>query len=405
MMNCGIDIIEISRIESAIKDTPGFLERIFSQEELLYYQENGNRVEILAGFFAAKEAYSKFLGTGISGFAFKDISVQHTHLGKPLIFFKGKPTRTNVSISHNNSTAVSVVCGDSTPDISVPDQIKSLLPYRSENSNKGDFGRILVVAGSEGMTGAAVLSAYSALRTGSGLVTLATPDTQRAIAASYFPEIMTKGLPSSKGILSCAAMKELFKISKDKDALVFGPGLGQSPDIFLILQELLKNYRGTLIIDADGLNALSKDPQILHRRSCRIILTPHPGEMSRLSKQPVQYIQNNRTSVAEAFANEYNICLVLKGHKTVVAQKDSDTYTNTTGNCGMATAGTGDVLAGVIASFVGQGLSPFDASKLGVYTHGLAGDLAQHNLGTHGMIASDVIDNIPYAIKKIADNF
>lgn len=403
MMNCGIDIIEISRIESAATKTPKFLEKTFSAEELEYFAKNGARIEILAGFFAAKEAFSKYMGTGISGFKLPEVSVGHTDKGAPFISFKGIRQEVALSISHDKTTAVAVVCAEQQVDAIPPlkAEMGALVPKRCQNSNKGDFGKSLIVAGSRGMTGAAVLSAYSALRTGSGLVTLATADSERSIAASFYPEIMTAGLTSENGIISSDAMGDILKLAEGKDSIVFGPGLGRHPDITLILRELLQSYSGKIIIDADGLNALSKDVGMLKAAIGEVILTPHPGEMSRLAGLTVEKIQRDRQKVAEAFAKEYGVCLVLKGFETVVSKEGYETFINPTGNPGLATAGTGDVLSGVIAALVGQGLSGFDAAKLGVYIHGLAGDIAKEHLGVHGMIASDVAMALPDAIRRL----
>ncbi|MBQ2931817.1 MAG: NAD(P)H-hydrate dehydratase [Clostridia bacterium] len=402
MTNCGVDIVEISRIDSAIKKNSNFLKRVFSAAEIEYYNKKSNGVESLAGFFAAKEAFAKYLGTGISGFNFSDVSVEHSPEGAPFIVFKGEKQDVSLSISHEKTVAVAVVYGEQyQKELPLKDDMKKLLPKRPENANKGDFGKILVVAGSKGMTGAAALSAYSALRSGAGLVTLATAETERPITAGFYPEIMTAGLPSKDGIICTDALKDIFRLSEDKDVMVFGPGIGKGRDIGLILAEILKNYTGVLVIDADGLNALSKNMDILMEKTCDVILTPHPGEMSRLCKMTTKEVQQNRMEVAEKIAAKYDVCVVLKGNKTVVSAKDRTSFVNPTGNSGMATAGTGDVLAGTIAAFAAQGLKPFEAAKLGVFIHGAAGDVAKERKGTFGMIASDVAKSIPEAILKV----
>ncbi len=402
MAVCGIDIIEISRIEDALKKTDGFLEKVFSAEEIAYYIKNGQKPQHLAGFYAAKEAFAKFLGTGISGFKLSGISVGHNPKGQPYVTFKGDVQQVSLSISHNKTTAVAVVCGDKALE-NYPklEDAKVLLPNREKSANKGTFGRVLVVAGSKGMTGAAVMSAYSALRTGSGLVTLATADSERAIAAGFYPELMTYGLDSEKGIISAKALKDILRLSKKADAVIFGPGIGTSRDLTNVLEELLKNYTGKIVVDADGLNALAKHIEILNKKTCDVVLTPHPGEMARLTGLTIDAIQKNRQSVAMDFAESYGVCLVLKGFETVVAETGRDIYVNQTGNSGMATAGTGDVLSGVIGSLMGQGLAVYDAARLGVYLHGLAGDIAKDKLGEYSMTASDVMNNLSNAIKGV----
>lgn len=403
MTKCGIDIIEITRIEEAVKKNNSFLEKVFSEEEIAYFINKGNSFESLAGFFAAKEAFAKYMGTGISGFKLSEISVGHNELGSPYLSFKGVRQTASVSISHNKTTAVAVVCENTTESIANPlkNEMKSLLPKRPEHCHKGDFGKVLVIAGSRGMTGAAVLSAYSALRTGAGLVTLATAETERAIAASFYPEIMTKGLASKNGIICAEAAREILDLAKDKTAIVFGPGLGQNREITLVLEELLKSYSGSMVIDADGLNALSKNPDMLKEKKCSVVLTPHPGEMSRLTGRTVDEIQKNRQGFAEEISKKYGVCLVLKGHDTVVADGAGLSFVNPTGNSGMAKAGSGDVLSGVIAAFLAQGLKAFEAAKLGVYTHGLAGDIAKISRGLYGILATDIADAASQAIMEI----
>ena len=399
-MACGIDIIEISRIENAIKKTPGFLEKVFSAEEIAYYIENGKNAQHLAGAFAAKEAFAKYLGTGLSGISLPKVSVKHSSNGQPYLAYKGEPQSVSLSISHNKTTAVAVVCGDKAlEEFPKLEGIKELLPKRKKSANKGDFGKVLVIAGSRGMTGAAVMSAYSALRTGSGLVTLATADSERAIAAGFYPEIMTYGLKSQDGIICADSLKDILKLAKDKDAVIFGPGIGKNRDLTEILAELLKNYKGKLLIDADGINALAKRVDMLRDKMCQVVITPHPGEMSRLTGLAIDEIQKNRIAIATDFAEKYDICLVLKGSETVVAKGGVDPYINQTGNPGMATAGTGDVLSGVVGSLLGQGLDGFDAARVGVYLHGLAGDIAAEKLGEYSMTASDVMNNLPDTVK------
>ncbi len=401
-MACGIDIVEISRIEDALKKTHGFLEKVFSGEEIAYYMEKGKKVQSLAGFFAAKEAFAKYTGKGIFGFPLNRLSVMHRPNGQPYLTYQGKEQNVSLSISHHKTTAVAVVWGnDDFVDCPDKETIRALLPNRAKTANKGNFGRVLVVAGSRGMTGAAAMSAYSALRTGSGLVTLATAESERSIAAGFYPEIMTFGLKSENGVISAKALKDIFKLMHTADTVIFGPGLGKSCDLTLILEELLKNYTGKLLIDADGLNALSKRVDMLKKKSCDVVLTPHPGEMSRLTGLTIDNIQQNRQRAATDLAKLYDVCVVLKGYETVTAQKNGEVYINPTGNSGMATAGTGDVLSGVIGSFLGQGMDTFSSAKLGAYIHGLAGDIAKEKFGEYSMTASDVMYNLSDALKGV----
>ena len=358
----------------------------------------------MAGFFAAKEAYAKYLGTGVKGFNFSDVSVSHDQSGKPCIFFKGEKQAVSLSISHSNEEAVAVVCGEKPKSVPVlKDEMSELIPKRKQDSHKGNFGKVLVIAGSQGMIGAAVLSAIAALKAGAGLVTLAVPDSERLVAASFYPEIMTEGLADKDGIISTDAIGKILKISADKDVIVFGPGIGKSQSIHLILRELLKSFEGTLLIDADGINALAKNPEILKDSVSKVILTPHPGEMARLLGESTAKVQQNRKETASDFAKKYGVTVALKGYETVVADDKNGLFINPTGNSGMAKAGSGDVLSGVIAAFSAQELETFESTKLGVYIHGLAGDIAKEDMGVHGIIASDIAKLVPKAILRVLE--
>ncbi len=401
---CGVDIIEISRIRDAIMKNDRFCERIFTSNELDYFRKHGSRFEMLAGFFAAKEAFSKYLGTGIRGFEFRDIEVEHDELGAPFIVFKGKQTDVSLSISHNTDAAVAMVCGESC-ELAIPkidaiyrEKMRKLIPVRAEDANKGDCGRVFIIAGSKGMTGAAALCGYAALRCGSGLVTVGTAASEQGILACKLTEAMTLALPCNGGIISYDAIELIRTHAERSDVVAIGPGLGRNEDIKKILTELIKTYEKTLVIDADGINALSENIDILKEKRCEIILTPHPGEMSRLTGISVEEIQMNREHLAAEFATNHGVCVVLKGKDTVIADKNGRISVNPTGNPGMATGGTGDVLCGVAAAFAAQGLSPYDAAVLGAYVHGLAGDIAVDKKGIYGLIASDVADALPESI-------
>lgn len=284
--------------------------------------------------------------------------------------------------------------------------MRSDIFLRKPNTHKGDYGRIFIIAGSLGYTGAAILCANSAMRSGAGLVTLGLPLSLSTIAAKRaLLEVMIKPLPETKQkTLSVTAYRQIYDFSKKADVLAIGPGLSRNPSTQKLVRKIIIKINKPLVIDADGLNALIGHldlfSSIIHHPSS-IILTPHPGEFSRLINKPIGYIQKNRESLAKSFAYDYNTILVLKGHKTVVASPDKKIYVNSSGNPGMSSAGSGDVLTGMLAAFLCQGLDGFEAVKLGVYLHGLAGDLAAEEKTQVGMIASDIIDKIPKAIKKI----
>lgn len=277
----------------------------------------------------------------------------------------------------------------------------AVLSQRKLNTNKSDYGHIFVLAGSRGLSGAGVLCASAAMRSGSGLVTLGIPESLYPVVAKrVFLEVMALPLPETREkTLNLSSYQKIFDFCQKANVLAIGPGLSRNPSTQRLIRKIISHINKPLVIDADGLNALVRHLDILPRAA---ILTPHPGEFSRLIGKPIEYIQKNREKLAKSFASYYNIVLVLKGHRTIVAARGKKIYVNSTGNPGMATAGSGDVLTGIIAALLGQGLSAFEAAKTGVYLHGLAGDLAAKEKTQAGMIASDIIDKIPEAIKNFS---
>ncbi len=276
------------------------------------------------------------------------------------------------------------------------------LPKRKADTHKGTYGRVLILAGSVGMTGAACLAARAALRGGAGLVTLGIPKSLNTIVASKLTCVMTRPLPETREqSLSLKAGQEIAEMSQNAQVVALGPGLSQNPDTKRLVLWLLENLDGHLLLDADGINAVAGEPGALNRVKAQVILTPHPGEMDRLmgfDRTGSSRTSSRRLKAVTEFAKEYpHATLVLKGHKSLVVHKDK-LYENTTGNPGMASAGTGDVLTGLIAGLWAQGwASAFEASALGVYLHGLAGDLAHDVTGEYSLIATDVLDALPGA--------
>jgi ADP-dependent NAD(P)H-hydrate dehydratase len=277
------------------------------------------------------------------------------------------------------------------------------LAPRPVDANKGSFGRVLVTAGSRGMSGAAVLCGTAALRGGAGLVKVTVPESILPVVAAGNPCYLIAPLPEDEqGRITKAALPALLELLRGQTATVFGPGLGQNPDLPVVLSEVLRGDAAPLVLDADGLNALSKRLDMLKTNKRPLVLTPHPGEFSRLTGTSIPEIQARRHESAVRFAEEHNVVVVLKGHGTVVTDGDR-AYVNSTGNPGMATGGTGDVLAGLIAALLGQGLEVFAAAQLGVYLHGLAGDQARDDLGENSLIASDLLDYLPRAFRQHAE--
>jgi len=272
------------------------------------------------------------------------------------------------------------------------------LAPRELDSNKGDYGRVLIVAGSRGMAGAAVLCGSAALRGGAGLVTVAVPEEILSTVAACNPCYLTAPLPQDKeGKLSNLA--RVLELAQANDVAAVGPGLGRSAEMTKLIAYLLGNIRMPLVLDADGINGLANQTDGLKNHSAPIILTPHPGEFARLLDCDVATVQARRQDLAVQFAEKFGVVVVLKGHGTIVTD-GRRVYLNRTGNPGMATGGTGDVLAGVIAALLGQGLEPFAAAQLGVYLHGMAGDFAQMELGEVSLIASDLLVYLPHAFRQ-----
>lgn len=277
-----------------------------------------------------------------------------------------------------------------------------IIQKRKKDTDKGDYGHIFILAGSRGITGAAALCANASLRAGAGLVTLGIPSSLNIAMEAKLTEVMTLPLQETRdGSFSLKAERAIIDRVKGSDVVLLGPGLSRNAETMRLVRRLLVALKKTMVIDADGLNAISEDVHILKKIKNKCILTPHPGEMSRLIKRDVSYVRNNRLSVAKNFASKYNAVVVLKGAGTIVADKNTKPYVNKTGNPGMATAGSGDVLTGVIGGFLAQRLKAFDAAKLAVYVHGLAGDIAAKEKGEIGLIASDILEKIPEAILSV----
>jgi hydroxyethylthiazole kinase-like uncharacterized protein yjeF len=284
---------------------------------------------------------------------------------------------------------------------------------RPPESHKGLFGHVLVVGGSLGKSGAAALAGMAALRSGAGLSTVATPRSVLSSVAGFAPELMTEALPeTSEGSIALEALGKLEEIEDNKSVVAVGPGLSRHPDSAEFVRLLAAKCKLPLIIDADGLNAFEGTAEELHGRNRPLIITPHPGEMARLAGISTADVQTNRVKIARDFASAHHCIVVLKGRHTVVADHDGALWVNTTGNPGMATGGTGDILTGMIASFVGQAVSgnakAVDThAKLlphvlaAVYLHGLAGDLALNDLGEHSLIATDLLKYLPAAFRAL----
>jgi ADP-dependent NAD(P)H-hydrate dehydratase / NAD(P)H-hydrate epimerase len=299
-----------------------------------------------------------------------------------------------------------ITSGDLPVEYLEKSSVSGLVPLRNAYSHKGHYGHVLVIAGSRGKTGAARMAAKACLRSGAGLVTVGVPESLAGVFQSCFTEEMTLVLPDKgNGTLSSKASREILDfIQKRAQVLSIGPGIGVSNDSEKILHAVIRESLCPVIIDADGINSLRGDRKILKHAKAPIILTPHPGEMKNLLHDPdvgSSEIEKDRVHTAVSFAKETSAYLVLKGVPTVVADPDGRVFINSTGNPGMATAGSGDVLTGMISGFLGQTREPLHASILGVYLHGLAGDIAASLKGQNSIIATDLIDEIPSALHSL----
>ncbi len=294
-----------------------------------------------------------------------------------------------------------VICAD----ISIPDAVledikmqtvddmfvKSIMPKRFKNSHKGSYGKVFAIGGSVGMDGAVVLAAKAAFKVGAGIVTACVPENINSDVTTACVQAMTFPVDFSKN-----SDKILDKIS-EFDAVLFGNGIGRDVHVTDLLKKVLKTSKVPVIIDADGLYALSKDPEMLKRCVCDVILTPHSQEMARLIGKSADYVEKNRLLVSKDFAQKYGVTLVLKGNHSIITAPDGNQYINMTGNSGMATAGSGDVLAGMAAGFACV-CEATEAAVLSVYLHGAAGDFAAENLTEYALTAPDILDAVPHIL-------
>jgi ADP-dependent NAD(P)H-hydrate dehydratase / NAD(P)H-hydrate epimerase len=288
-------------------------------------------------------------------------------------------------------------------ELLTPETLRDVVEPRAVDSNKGDFGRVVIVAGSRGKAGAAHLAAMGALRSGAGLVTVATTASMLPIVASMAPETMTEPLEeSADGSIAPSALDRVLELRHD--VIACGPGLGRGPAVADFVRELLDRATAPLVLDADAITVLADDPgRLVGREERVVIITPHPGEMARLIGSTVEDVQAHRIDIAADFAATHHVYVVLKGHRTIIATPDGHVFINPTGNAGMATGGTGDVLTGVIAAWLAQLLDAEAACRLAVFLHGAAGDLAEAREGQAAMVASDVISELGGALNRLCN--
>lgn len=405
--------------------------------------EELSRIEELSGLDTAHLVVDALLGTGVSG-AVQGLIAQVIHL----INDSGLPVlAVDIPSGVNADTGEILGCGvraDRTAtmalpkrgfffspareqvgmltvvDIGVPswvvDQEKlsvetlgrremaQLIPSRSADAHKGSCGRVLVLAGSVGMTGAAALTSMAVLRAGAGMAILGIPESLNQIMEVKLTEVMTRPLPETKTqALALDSLEAIQELLSWTDVLAIGPGLSADPQTVQLVRHLLPKLSCPTVVDADGLNAIAQNSGLLKSVKTPLVLTPHAGELARLSGMDISLKADERIDAAVSLSQRYGVVCVFKGSPTLVADQEGQVSINTTGNAGMATAGAGDVLTGMIAGFLAQGLSPWEAAKLGVYLHGLAGDVARDARGEWGMVAGDLVEAIPEAIFRTCD--
>jgi len=277
------------------------------------------------------------------------------------------------------------------------DEIRGWLSTpRRPDTHKGDYGHLLVIAGSVGKTGAAAMACEAALRIGAGLVTLAIPKSLNAIMEVKLTEVMTEPLPETpKQTLSLRAFSSILRLCENKKAVIIGPGIGTFKETQSLILKLIKTLNLPIILDADGLTALATQPKTLPTTNRSLILTPHPGEMAKLIRSTPKDVQEDRISISRNFAQSHHVHLVLKGHRSLIATPKGEVFINPTGNPGMASGGTGDVLTGMIGGLICQGFDILPSLQMAVYLHGLAGDEMAQELGEKSLIARDIIEKIP----------
>jgi hydroxyethylthiazole kinase-like uncharacterized protein yjeF len=283
--------------------------------------------------------------------------------------------------------------------------VASLISPRPRDSNKGNFGHVLVIGGSVGKAGAAAMAGFSVLRAGAGLSTVATPKSVLSTVAGFHPETMTEPLPETdEGTIALSALEygRMDRLVEHKTVLAIGPGISRQAETAQFVRTIVTKYKLPMVLDADGLNAFEGRPSELPAEN--LVITPHPGEMSRLTGLSIAEIQKDRINIARKFATERGLILVLKGHRTLAVKPDGEVWVNTTGNPGMATGGTGDILTGIVAGMMAQHKGQiFEAVCAAVYLHGLAGDVGCERVGEQSLVATDLVRALPEAMRRVRE--
>ncbi len=402
----GVDVAAIPRIAEAQKRFGDrFLHKFLSDREIDYC---GGSPERWAGRWAAKEAIGKAMPTGVPRPRMRDVEILPSDDGRPHVRVAPATTLTgrdiDVSIAHDGHFAVAVAVIPEAeailPPGALPDGFR--LPARPRDGHKGTFGTVVVLAGSQGFTGAAYLASMGAARSGAGIVRLLVAHSIYPILAEKCTEVIVGPVPEiSPGVVGHASLSGILRGFAGADAGVIGPGLGRDASTRRLIEDLVPRVAAPLVLDADALNMLSEHRTMLPRLSPQIVLTPHPAEFARLSGLEIPAVQQDRRGIASRFAKVWNKVVVLKGAGTVIAAPDGRVTLNAVATPALASGGTGDVLAGVIAGLMGQRLPPFEAAVTGVHLHSLAGMDLEASMGQAGVLASDLLPQLPRVMERL----
>lgn len=408
----GVDIVEVSRIER-LSERDRFLTRIFTDVEIEYLESKSFNAHTIAGMLAAKEAVAKAFKTGISKeLVFKSIEILHNDDGSPYVnelnndiqsLLKDKNAKAiEINISHDGNYAVAVakLVFDKKENRKYK-EFSSKLLKRPKDSNKYDYGKVMIIGASKGMTGSIMLAGNAALRSGAGMVYLLVPEViSSLVEGKTCEEIVLSMNDDGDKHFGNFKRDDLLELIQDKSVIAIGPGLGTGDHAKKILEIVINNFDGPILVDADAINQLAKNPDLIKDN---IYITPHNMEFSRLSSFTLNEIEYNREESVKYFLDKYNVNIVLKGYNSIVANADNY-YVNPTGNPGMATAGSGDVLTGIIAALLARH-DNFDMFKLAVFVHGLAGDMAADKYGQTSLRAKDIIEFLPQAFGEINEDW
>ena len=402
----GVDVAAIPRIAEAQKRFGDrFLHKFLTDREIDYC---GGSAERWAGRWAAKEAIGKAMPTGVVRPRMRDVEILPSDDGRPHVRVAAATTLTgrsvDVSIAHDGHFAVAVAVIPEAEAIrprgALPDGFR--LPARPRDGHKGTFGTVVVLAGSQGYTGAAYLASMGAARSGAGIVRLLVAQSIYPILAQKCTEVIVGPVPEiAPGVVGHASLSGILRGFAGADAGVIGPGLGRDASTRRLVEDLVPRVAAPLVLDADALNLLAEHRTILPRLSPQIVLTPHPAEFGRLSGLETSAVQQDRRGIASRFAKAWNKVVVLKGAGTVIAAPDGRVTLNPIATPALASGGTGDVLAGLIAGLMGQKLPPFEAAVTGVHLHSLAGLDLEASLGLAGVLASDLLPQLPRVMERL----